>query len=611
MDHENKVILGIDLGTTNSLGATFRDGVPVILRDNENEDGIIPSVVSFQENGVVVGKAALESYLDYPDTTIYSAKRYFGKTFEDLEDDLKNLPFEITGDDKSLKFKIKDKEVYPLEVSSHVLRAVKDKAERVLDAKVEKAVITVPAYFDDNQRQETRAAAQAAGLEVARIVNEPTAAALAYGIDQMNEGKVAVYDLGGGTFDISILDLKDGVFKVLSTHGDTFLGGDDFDQKIVEWMIEQARSNGQEFELDSHLLILLKFAAEEAKKRLSQVEELPLDIEFKGRGFHLDAVLTRENFEKLIRKEVRRTLRSCKSALKDAALKAEDITQVVLVGGSTRIPLIREMVKDFFDTTPYVGINPDEVVALGAAVQAQILAGGKRDVLLLDVVPLSLGIETLGGAVTKVLMNNTTIPASHTETFTTSVDNQTGIVLHVLQGERELVEDCRSLGKFNVKVPPMPAGLPKLHVTFQVDENGMLTVSADEERSGQKATIEIAPTIGLSQDEMNRIIEDSIENAMDDFQLRMVVELRNKAERVVVATERSYEKAYQLMEKEEVEEIKVWVEKAKAALTRGEKDQEVLEEIVEKLGDLTRPLADLLFNQATREALVGKTVQDV
>lgn len=611
MDHENKVILGIDLGTTNSLGATFQDGVPLILRDNGNEDGIIPSVVSFQENGVVVGKAALESYLDYPDTTIYSAKRYFGKTFEDLEDDLKNLPFEITGDDKSLKFKIKDKEVYPLEVSSHVLRAVKDKAERVLDAKVEKAVITVPAYFDDNQRQETRAAAQAAGLEVARIVNEPTAAALAYGIDQMNEGKVAVYDLGGGTFDISILDLKDGVFKVLSTHGDTFLGGDDFDQKIVEWMIEQARSNGQEFELDSHLLILLKFAAEEAKKRLSQVEELPLDIEFKGRGFHLDAVLTRENFEKLIRKEVRRTLRSCKSALKDAALKAEDITQVVLVGGSTRIPLIREMVKDFFDTTPYVGINPDEVVALGAAVQAQILAGGKRDVLLLDVVPLSLGIETLGGAVTKVLMNNTTIPASHTETFTTSVDNQTGIVLHVLQGERELVEDCRSLGKFNVKVPPMPAGLPKLHVTFQVDENGMLTVSADEERSGQKATIEIAPTIGLSQDEMNRIIEDSIENAMDDFQLRMVVELRNKAERVVVATERSYEKAYQLMEKEEVEEIKVWVEKAKAALTRGEKDQEVLEEIVEKLGDLTRPLADLLFNQATREALVGKTVQDV
>ena len=603
-------ILGIDLGTTNSLVALFESDQAKILKNND--DGIVPSVVTYLENGeVLVGREALASFSDHPENTVYSAKRFFGKTYAELGEKLDRLPFQVLGDERSLKFKVRGREVAPLEVSAEVLRSIRKRANEITGQSLRRAVITVPAYFDDTQRQETRIAAKAAGFEVERIINEPTAAALAYGIDLQKEGKIAVYDLGGGTFDISILDLKDGIFKVLATRGDTFLGGDDFDHALVDLILNKAGVEESAIVNNSALKIALKFAAEEVKKRLSDKVEVPLSIKLPEQSFGYEGQITRTEFEQSIRSLVKRSLRSCKTALKDAGLDDDDITQVVLVGGSTRVPLVRQMVQDYFEKKPYVGLNPDEVVALGAAVQGQILSGGKRDVLLLDVVPLSLGLETLGGAVTKVLLRNTTIPVSATEDFTTSVDNQTGIVLHVLQGERELVEDCRSLGKFNVKVPPMPAGLPKLKVTFTVDENGMLRVDAFEDRSSQKASIEIAPTIGLSHTEMERIVEDSIENAMDDFQLRMVVELRNKAERIVVATERVYDKAYKLMSREHVDEIKVWVAKAKDALKRGEKNQAALEEIVDHLGDLTRPLADLLFNQATQEALVGKTVSDV
>jgi molecular chaperone DnaK len=606
---ENEPIIGIDLGTTNSLAALVQDGKPAVLKKLTEDDGILPSVVSVTPEETFVGREALENFAKNPETTFYSAKRFFGKTFSELEPQLKNFPFKVSGDSQTLRFGEGDQSFLPLEISARVLGRLREKASEILGIPVKKAVVTVPAWFDDIQRQETRTAAEAAGLEVVRLLNEPTAAALAYGLDTQESGLVAVYDLGGGTFDVSILELKDNVFKVISTQGNTFLGGDDFDHLLMDWIVAEV---GYKEALQPQLLVVLKLAAEEAKKRLSQKEEVPLKIEVEALGFSFEGAIKRSTFEDLIGSRVRKTLRSCRSALKDAQLSASEIQQVVLVGGSTRIPFVREQVKDFFGKTPFIGLNPDEVVALGAAVQAQVLQGGKRDVLLLDVIPLSLGIETLGGAVTKVLLRNTTIPASVTEEFTTSVDNQSGIVVHILQGERELMEDCRSLGKFTVSgLPAMPAGLPRLGVNFMVDENGMLRVKAREERSGKEASVEINPSIGLSREEMNRIVSESIDNAMDDFQLRMLVELRNKAERIIVATERSYEKAFILMEKEKVEEIQLWVEKTRAALKRNERDTEVLEQLVNTLGDLTRPLADLLFNQATHEALIGKDVSEV
>ncbi|PCJ18079.1 MAG: hypothetical protein COB02_05910 [Candidatus Cloacimonadota bacterium] len=596
---KEEIIIGIDLGTTNTLVACYEGQIPCVIQENESR--MIPSIVTYTGDEIFVGDKAKQNFSKYPETTFFSAKRFFGKTFAELEENLKKMPFKVTGDDKSLKFVTPNKNLSPFEISIEVLKEAKNRAQRVLnDNTIKKAVITVPAYFDDGQRNETKTAAMAAGLEVLRIINEPTAAALAYGLDFKKEGKIAVYDLGGGTFDISILDLKDGVFRVLSTNGDTFLGGDDFDTAIVDYLLEGVDEKRPE------VLIALKYAAEEIKIRLSEKDSVPVKIDLLDEDFYIDKIITRDLFESLIQKKVKQTIRASKKALKDAQLEVGDISEVVLVGGSSRIPLVRSMVGEFFDKQPFIGLNPDEVVALGAATQARIISGKERDLLLLDVIPLSIGLETLGGAVTKVLLRNTTIPASVTEEFTTSVDDQTGINLNVYQGERELIEDCRPLGKFKLSVPPMKAGYPRVKVTFHIDENGMLKVDAFEERSGQKAQIEINPVIGLSHAEMNNVIKASIDCAMDDFQLRMIVELRNKAERIIVATERTYDKAYRLMEKSDVDEIKVWVKKAKDALKRHEKDQAILEKVVNTLGDLTLPLADLLFSDATKQALVGK-----
>lgn len=601
---EQDIIIGIDLGTTNSLGAFFADNRPFILA-KPTENGVVPSVVSFTEQGVLVGKEALRNMEHNLAQTVYSAKRFFGRSFSDVKAEEENVSFGLTGDERSLRFKIGERELAPLEVSAEVLRAVCRQAAEVLGKPVHKAVITVPAYFDDTQRQETRSAAALSGLEVLRIINEPTAAALAYGLDQKQQGKIAVYDLGGGTFDISILDLQSGVFKVLSTNGNTRLGGDDFDLAIVNWLLAQVPAL-RDYSRDPQIFSALRLTAEKLKIALSTAETVPVTLRLADGKIDFQGELSRAVFADLIATDIHRTVISCKKALKDAGLQVSDITELVLVGGSTRIPAVRQAVKECFNRTPFVGLNPDEVVALGAAVQAQILAGGQRDVLLLDVIPLSLGIETLGGAVTKILLRNSTIPCRHTDEFTTSVDNQTAIVIHVLQGERELVEDCRSLARFKVKIPPLPAGLPRLQVTFLVDENGILTAQATEQRTGAFAQIEVNPTIGLSRTEMNRVIEESIYAALDDFAARNIVELRNKIQRVQAAAEQNLMIAKEHYTKEQYQNLLTCLAEAGDVLQMASRDVERLKLVAERLGDLTRPLADMLLSKATKEALIGK-----
>jgi Fe-S protein assembly chaperone HscA len=609
MSEKNDIVIGIDLGTTNSLGAFFAENRPFILAP-EGDNGVVPSIVSFTASGVLVGKEAKKQLEKNFATTVYSAKRFFGRSFTDVQKEKEQVSFELTGDDRSLKFKVGERELTPFEVSAEVLRTVCAQAAAVLGQPVTKAVITVPAYFDDAQRNETKAAAAVAGLEVLRIINEPTAAALAYGLDQKQQGKIAVYDLGGGTFDISVLDLQSGVFKVLSTNGNTRLGGDDFDLAIVNWLLEKVPEL-KDYVRDPQVFSALRLTAEKLKIALSDAEKVPVELSFAEGKISFKGELTRSEFEELIANDIARTVISCKKALKDAGLKTPDITELVLVGGSTRIPAVRKAVKEFFNRTPFVGLNPDEVVALGAAVQAQILSGGKRDVLLLDVIPLSLGIETLGGAVTKILLRNTTIPTSHTDEFTTSVDKQTAIIIHVLQGERELVEDCRSLARFKVKIPPMPAGLPRLQVTFAVDENGILTAKAVEKRTGSSAQIEVNPAIGLSRDEMNRVIEESIYAALDDFSARNVVELRNKIQRVVISTEQNLSAAQENYPEDQYRELLDSLEESKSMLSAGSRDLDKLKAAAERIGNLTRPLADVLMSRATKDALVGKKADQV
>ena len=593
-------VVGIDLGTTNSLAATMRDGRPQVFRDGAGI-ALVPSCISFHPDGtVLVGSAAKERALVDPTHTIFSVKRLMGRTLADLQAELKHIPQqiverEVDGGRKVLRVRIDDREYTPEELSAMILGEVRKRAGNPT-----KAVITVPAYFDDAQRQATRDAGRIAGLDVLRIVNEPTAAALAYGLDKANAGIIAVYDLGGGTFDCSILSVADGVFKVLSTNGDTHLGGDDFDRAIMDIV-----SNELNLEPDAELLQHLREAAERAKIQLSIADSAELAIDLPSRGIAYSRTFTRVEFEAMIAPFIDRSLAKCQAALRDAKLKPSDIAEVVLVGGSTRIPYVRQRVEAYFGRKPHTDLNPDEVVALGAAVQADILTSGRRDRLLLDVIPLSLGIETLGGVVDKVIDRNSTVPCQATTRYTTFVDNQTAIVINIYQGERELTKDCRLLGQFKLGgIPPMPAQMAQVDVTFRVDANGMLRVQAKEQRSGQQATIEVKAAHGLSQDEVERLVLESVDHAHADFGARRFIEYKNKAD----ADLRHTAKALDQAGAELTPEQRLRIDSATATLTAAMAgtDADDLHRAVDAFGAATLPLAELLMNATAKKLLTGQ-----
>jgi Fe-S protein assembly chaperone HscA len=633
-------VIGIDLGTTNSLVAYMEGDTPVVI-PGEDGERLVPSVVAFNEEGpnagFVVGNPARATLLSDSANAVYSAKRLMGRDITDVADELKLFPFRLADNlqpGEVLKLKVGGLALTPPEVSAYVLQQLKRNAERFFGAPVTKAVITVPAYFNDAQRQATKDAGRIAGLDVLRLVNEPTAAALAYGLDKKTaespngiDRLIAVYDFGGGTFDVSILKLHEGIFEVIATGGDTHLGGDDIDNLLITIALDDiggdlgadtaaaARASGETIQA-------LRKSVIEAKIRLSTLDAATLSVKLPpvgdqpGKMYLRD--ITRMHFEQLTAAVIARTAAPCKQALKDAGLVAAQIDEVVLVGGSTRIPAVQALVDELFQLKargkkPHTELNPDEVVALGAAVQAQILSGSANsaleDLLLLDVTPLSLGIEALGGVVAKIIQRNSTIPASATEHFTTGVDGQTNVAIHVVQGERELAKDCRSLARFDLKgIPPMMAGLPRIEVKFLIDANGILHVSAREQRSGQQAEVEVKPTYGLTDEQVETMILASFDNAEEDIQQRQVIEARNEAHTILAAVENGHTSpAWQKLTSEEIEKISISVTELKASVQGG--DYRIMRQGIERLDKATRRFAELMMDTAVSGALTGKTME--
>ena len=596
-------IIGIDLGTTNSCVAVLEGGEPTVI--NSSEGGrTTPSIVGFAKDGErLVGQAAKRQAVTNPENTVFSIKRFMGRMFNEVENEIKEVPYKVNKNKNgSIEVKAGDKSYTPPEIGAMVLQKLKQTAEEHLGTTVTDAVITVPAYFNDSQRQATKDAGKIAGLNVKRIINEPTAASLAYGLDKKKDETIAVFDLGGGTFDISILELGDGVFEVKSTNGDTHLGGDDFDQKIMNWIADEfKKSDGIDLKKDAMALQRLREASEAAKKELSTSKQTEINLPFitadSSGPKHLNLTLTRAKFEKLVADLVERTIDPCVKAIKDAGLSPSEINEVVLVGGSTRIPKIQEKVKEIFEKEPNHSVNPDEVVALGAAIQGGVLAGDVDDILLLDVTPLSLGIETLGSVSTKLIERNTTIPTKKSQVFSTAADNQTTVEIHVLQGEREMAVDNKTIGRFHLDgIPPAPRGVPQVEVTFDIDANGILNVSAKDKATGKEQSIRIEASSGLSDAEVEKMVNDAKKHEGEDKTKREMIDLQNQAEQLIYQTEKNIEEYKDKLDKNEKKSLEDALKKVKSFKESSNSDE--LKGAIDELNTSWNAVASKMYDAA-------------